>query len=158
MRTIIILLCLVVLITLCASAPAGIPPSHAHRHKAGVPPVSRPNIAWQTDIPTAFRQAKKQHKAIFLEVSTDWCGYCAVMDRSVFPDTHVRALVHKFIPLKINPEKSMLARAMVHQLGFRAYPSFAFVKYNGDLISTTTGYQSVEQMQALLQRALQQAQ
>ncbi|HZT41354.1 MAG TPA: thioredoxin family protein [Chthonomonadaceae bacterium] len=106
------LLCLAALVTLRAS-PAGVLSSHTHRHKAGVKHASPADIAWQTDIPAAFRLAKKQHKPLFINVSTDWCGYCAVMDRRVFPDAHIRVLTRKFIPFfpsLLSPETYNLSR------------------------------------------------
>jgi len=49
--------------------------------------------------------AKKKNKIAVVDVYTDWCGWCKVMDRETFTKQEVIDLINKeFVPVKFNPE------------------------------------------------------
>jgi uncharacterized protein YyaL (SSP411 family) len=49
--------------------------------------------------------AKKKNKIAVVDVYTDWCGWCKVMDRETFAKPEVIDLINKeFVPVKFNPE------------------------------------------------------
>jgi uncharacterized protein YyaL (SSP411 family) len=51
-------------------------------------------------------EANKTHKKkIFIDLYTDWCGWCKVMDRNVFSDSAVAAYMNEhFYCVKFNAE------------------------------------------------------
>jgi thioredoxin-related protein len=61
-------------------------------------------VAWMT-IEEAMEKSKVEKKKIFVDVFTDWCGWCKVMDRETFSDPEVaKVLNEKFYPVKLNAE------------------------------------------------------
>ena len=49
---------------------------------------------------------KTAPKKIFVDVYTDWCGWCKVMDKKTFTDSTVAAyLAANFYPVKLNAEQ-----------------------------------------------------
>jgi thioredoxin-related protein len=61
-------------------------------------------VAWMS-IEEALEKSKKEPRKIFVDVYTDWCGWCKVMDRETFSDPEVaRVLNEKFYAVKLNAE------------------------------------------------------
>jgi len=54
---------------------------------------------------TGYMLSKKWNKILLVDVYTDWCGWCKVMDRETYANKSVIALLNKdFICVKFNPE------------------------------------------------------
>jgi len=53
----------------------------------------------------AESSAQKQKRPILIDLYTDWCGWCKVMDKKTYANMNVANYVHeKFYPVKINAE------------------------------------------------------
>ena len=53
----------------------------------------------------SFQQAKDQHKLILIDVGTEWCGACQMMDWFTYTDAKVIELVKKhFVPIQVDAE------------------------------------------------------
>lgn len=67
---------------------------------------SKESIHW-LDFESGYAKAKKENKILLIDVYTDWCGWCKVMDRNTYTnDTVLRMLHEKFVTVKLNPEKN----------------------------------------------------
>src|SRR6185295_7853223 len=63
-------------------------------------------IKWMT-FEEAVEKSKTEKRKIFIDVYTDWCGWCKVMDKNTFPDPEVaRLLNEKFYPVKLDAEQT----------------------------------------------------
>ncbi|MFA8451491.1 MAG: thioredoxin family protein [Bacteroidales bacterium] len=52
-----------------------------------------------------IEKAKKEDKKVFIDVYTDWCGYCVKMDKTTFSNSEVAKEMNKhFIAIKFNAE------------------------------------------------------
>jgi uncharacterized protein YyaL (SSP411 family) len=50
-------------------------------------------------------KARKEGKVALIDVYTDWCHWCKVMDKNTYTNEAVIALINKdFVPIKFNPE------------------------------------------------------
>ncbi len=55
----------------------------------------------------AVERSKTEKRKIFIDVYTDWCGWCKVMDKNTFTDPKVAQLLNTyFYPVKFNAEQS----------------------------------------------------
>jgi len=109
----------------------------------------------------------------FVDVYTDWCGWCKKMDKATFAQAEIQEyLKQHFIPIKFNAEqKDALAflgkdyafnpnvgRKGTHDLarmmlaGRMSYPSFAFLNRKGEVIEVSKGYKTPEQFLPVLQK------
>jgi thioredoxin-related protein len=100
--------------------------------------------------------AKTQHKNIFVDVYTTWCGPCKMMDNNVYPDSALGALVNQdFIAIKVqmdctkndNPYvKSWYADAeqIKQSAKVESFPTLLFYNPEGQLIFKSIGYKSAK--------------
>jgi len=130
-------------------------------------------INWVT-LEEALEMQKKQPKKIMMDVYTNWCGPCKMLDRNTFQNKDVVNYVNKhYYAVKFNAEgdstvkydgktftnpnyKPELAkrRNSVHELTrylkVSAYPTIVFFDESGDLISPIRGYQKPQQIELYL--------
>lgn len=63
-------------------------------------------VKWMT-FEQAVEKSKTEKKKIFIDVYTDWCGWCKVMDKKTFSDPNVAKLLNEnFYPVKFNAEQA----------------------------------------------------
>lgn len=133
-----------------------------------------PRIKWYTIEEAVALNAKakpKDRKKFFIDVYTDWCGWCKKMDATTFTDpVIVKYMNEKFWPVKFNAESADPvtingqtyinpqpgSRRSAHQLavallnGRLSYPSFAFLDQEVKLITVLPGYNTPEQLEPVL--------
>ncbi|QJB37939.1 thioredoxin family protein [Chitinophaga oryzae] len=86
-----------------------------------------------------LEEARLQHRMIFVDVYTEWCGPCKYMDREVFTDPGVaRKYADQFIAYKLDAEKGEgVTLARKYNVG--AYPTFLFLNSDGYLVHKAVG-------------------
>lgn len=127
-------------------------------------------IKWYS-IEEAAELNKKHPKKFFIDVYTDWCGWCKKMDATTFTDPVIAEYMNEnFWPVKFdaestepitingqefvnpNPDK----RRSSHQLaiallnGKMSYPSFVFLDQDVKLITVLPGYNTPEKLEPVL--------
>lgn len=124
-------------------------------------------IQWMS-IEEAEAACKKKPRKIFVDVYTDWCGWCKKMDKSTFRDSLVMKLAgEKFYAVKLNAESrdniifrdkvfhfdaSRRANELAIMLlsGEMSYPSIAFLDEKLQPIQTHGGYADAGQFHLML--------
>jgi len=129
----------------------------------GVADNSTP-VNWLTfeEAMTSFAQEPRK---IFIDVYTDWCGWCKRMDATTFSDEAVANILQsKFYPVKFNAEQrepvtfdnhtfNFIPRGSkgYHELaatllnGKLSYPSAVFLNENFEIIQVLPGYRKAEE-------------
>jgi uncharacterized protein YyaL (SSP411 family) len=68
-------------------------------------PANTAVVKWMT-FEQAVEKSKIQKKKIFIDVFTDWCGWCKVMDKNTFSEAQVAKILNEdFYPVKFNAEQ-----------------------------------------------------
>src|SRR5450432_2145217 len=63
-------------------------------------------VHWMT-FEQAVQKNKTEKRRIFIDVFTDWCGWCKVMDKETFNEPQVAKLLNeKFYAVKFNAEQT----------------------------------------------------
>lgn len=114
----------------------------------------------------AVEANKKEPKKVFIDVYTDWCGWCKKMDKTTFmnPDI-VKAINEDFYAIKFDAEQKEVinfngaefkfinqGRRGVHQLAYAlldgrlGYPAFVFLDEEFSRIMISPGYKQVDQL------------
>ena len=67
-------------------------------------PVGSNKTAWIT-LEQAAENLKKEKRPVLIDLYTDWCGWCKVMDRKTYSNKNVSAyLAEEFYPVKVDAE------------------------------------------------------
>ena len=62
-------------------------------------------VKWMT-FEEALEKSKTEKRKIFIDVYTDWCGWCKVMDKNTFSEANVAKILNEdFYPVKFNAEQ-----------------------------------------------------
>ncbi len=99
-----------------------------------------PSIAWRIDLDSATAEAKQTGKILMVDVYTDWCEWCKVLDTKTYTDAKVIVEAQQFVALKLNPEKSKAGAAYVESFGVSGYPTILFVEGDRTLVGKVVGY------------------
>ena len=130
-------------------------------------PKQTTQVKW-LDFKTALAANKKKSKPLYIDVYTDWCGWCKKMDKTTFEDPEVVALLNQgFYPIKFDAEQSAsisfngklfekragerthaLAIAMLN--GQMSYPSTVFFNEKQEIITVVPGYLSADDLKPIL--------
>ncbi|NNF21897.1 MAG: DUF255 domain-containing protein [Saprospiraceae bacterium] len=122
-------------------------------------------INWMT-WSEAIEANKQTPKKIFVDVYTNWCGWCKKMDKTTFQDPKVvSALNQDFYAVKFNAEQKEAinfngsdfkfvnqGRRGVHQLAYAlldgrlGYPAFVFLDESFSRIMLSPGYKQPAQL------------
>lgn len=86
-------------------------------------PSENEAVKWMT-FEEAVQKSKIEKRKIFIDVYTDWCGWCKVMDKKTFNEPTVAKLLNeKFYPVKFNAEQR-------EDVVFNG-TTFKFIEYGG---------------------------
>lgn len=127
-------------------------------------------VQWMT-FEEAVAKSKKEKRKIFIDVYTDWCGWCKVMDKSTFNDPEVaRILNGKFYPVKFNAEQRgdiqfaghtfkfiENGRSGYHELAASllnnklSYPTVVFLTEDFQMIQPLPGYRKADEFHKIIQ-------
>lgn len=129
-------------------------------------------IKWMT-MDEALKAQKKDPKPIFMDVYTDWCGPCKMLDKNTFHDATIVEIVSKsYYAVKFNAEGNesitfkgtkytnpkyvadKVGRNSVHEftmfLKVQGYPTMYIFETNGDIKTNILGYKTAEQLKTEL--------
>ncbi len=124
-------------------------------------------IEW-LDIEEAQKRAKKKRKKIFIDVYTDWCGWCKVMDKKTFSHPEIAAYLNKnFYSVKMNAEKrdniifneelyKFNEQGKSHNLAIKllngqmSYPSTVYLDEKLNVIQAVPGFHNAKDFDAIL--------
>lgn len=127
-------------------------------------------VKWLT-FEQAIEKSKTEKRKIFIDVYTDWCGWCKVMDKNTFSEPNVAKILNEeFYPVKFNAEQRedvvlgpttykfvpsgsngyhQLAAALLNNK--LSYPTVVFLDENFGMIQPVPGYQKPEEFHKMIQ-------
>ncbi len=109
----------------------------------------------------AVKMGKKNPKKVFIDIYTDWCGWCKKMDATTFKNPIIaKYLNENYYPVKMDAEQNDTitfsgkqyvnpnphGRRSSHQLaiallqGKMSYPSYVFLNEKFEMLTVVKGY------------------
>ena len=135
--------------------------------------VNGQSINW-ISFEEAFKLQQTNPKNIIVDVYTNWCGPCKLLDRNTFQNKKVADLINKnFYAVKFNAEGNDIIKfddreftnpnyrpemanrrngnhQLTRYLGVNAYPTVVFLDDNSDIIYKLRGYNTPTQIEIWL--------
>lgn len=109
----------------------------------------------------AVKMSEKEPKKIFIDVYTDWCGWCKRMDRTTLKDDKVGTYVNQnFYAVKLNAEsqkkvsykgKEMTEQELAVQIfGATGYPTTVYLSQDQTMLQAIPGYLEADMLNKVL--------
>lgn len=88
---------------------------------------------------TVLDQAKDEKKLVFVEIYTDWCLPCKMMEEDVFTHEETAAVINKdFISYRVNAEKGEGPDInVIYEV--KSYPTLLFLDDRGNVLTRKKG-------------------
>lgn len=125
------------------------------------PPDKDVKIEWLT-MDEAYKKNEKKPRKIFVDVYTDWCGWCKVMDKNTFSNPEVIEYVNKnYYAVKLNAESSKEVKlgehttteqGVAHAFRVSSYPTIVFIEKDFKTFTPQAGYRDAKQFLAELKK------
>lgn len=127
-------------------------------------------VQWYT-FEEALQLQQQAPKKIFIDVYTDWCGWCKKMDKTTFKQQAIAEILNeKYYPVKFDAESDAPVEFMersftnprpgvsrsTHQLTYAllgkkvSYPSFAVLDEENQRLTVLKGYMSEDRLLPIL--------
>jgi thioredoxin-related protein len=134
---------------------------------ASIVSLQAQEVKWYT-IEEALELNKTQPRKIMIDVYTDWCGWCKVMDKNTFKQPVVsKYLNDNFYPVKFNAEQkedvnilgttfkfvsngSRGSNQFAAALGATGYPFVVFLDEQINIITSLPGYTKAQQFDKVI--------
>jgi len=134
------------------------------------PSIAQDKIKWMS-FEEAIAKLDEEPKHIFVDVYTDWCGWCKKMDASTFVDPVIVKLMNDhFYAVKLDAEQKDTirfqdkdfvnpnpdGRRSSHQMaqallkGKMSYPSFVFLNGKTEWLTVVSGFRKSPDMEQVL--------
>ncbi|HLO66075.1 MAG TPA: thioredoxin fold domain-containing protein [Holophaga sp.] len=99
---------------------------------------------WETSLPAAQTRARKEHKLIFLDIWTEWCGWCIRLQKDTFPSPAGKAALAKVVPLSLKTQlrdgTPTENKAYEQIFKVEGFPALYLLDSDGKVVSSQPGY------------------
>lgn len=137
---------------------------------SGQKSAKKEGIHWYS-FEEAYNLNKKKPKKVFVDVYTDWCGWCKKMDAETFANPMVAAYMQEhYYCVKLDAERkdtvvidgstfvnpNPKSTRSTHQLANEllrnkmSYPSYVFLSEKGQLLTVVSGYQPPKEFEPII--------
>lgn len=105
---------------------------------AACSPCNAQQTSWLTSFDQATKLAKRNGVPVMIYFTTEWCGWCRIMERDTFSDAQVAKSSKAYVGVKLDAEKE--GKVLSQKYKVSAYPSFVFVTPDGREMGRIVGY------------------
>lgn len=116
-------------------------------------------IEWLS-LEEAYARNQEEPRKIFVDVYTDWCGWCKKMDKVTFANDKVADYANEhYYAVKLDAEsdrefemagQKMTEQAVARQLGVRSYPTIVLIHEDFQKFQPVPGYREAEDFLEIL--------
>lgn len=108
-------------------------------------------IHWKSSLPEGLKAARENHSLVFVQVVTEWCGYCQRLQKEDYPRPEIKSLLAQFITVSIDGDRQPQVASDFHA---RGYPTLLILQPDGSIIARIDGYPGPQRLKDTLSRVL----
>ena len=108
---------------------------------------------WGSSIQKGFETAKQDKKFVIVDVFADWCTYCLVLEKEIFPDPEVSRVLDSFVKVRLDGEEFPNLRK---KYSIEGYPTILFLDGDGNYVTKISGLATKEDILGISKRILQE--
>ena len=117
-------------------------------------PLLAEEIAWNTDVKSAWQTAQAANRPLLLFVTSSHCPYCRKMQSNTLSSpTVARRVQDSYVPVMVNADDSA---AIAAQLKVSGVPTTLLVLPDGRIADRVEGYVSPAKLQGRLESVVKQ--
>ena len=68
--------------------------------------AASPEVKWEHSLDAAMTRAKAEHKVIFVDLWTGWCGWCIKLQKETFPSEEAKAALGKVVAVSLKTQEA----------------------------------------------------
>ena len=91
---------------------------------------------WESSIQSAMTRSKLEKKPILIDLYADWCTYCKILEKEIFPDPEVAKLLESFVTVRLDGEEYPNLRK---KYGVEGYPTILFIDSETNYLNKISG-------------------
>jgi len=99
---------------------------------------------WEHDLASAQRRAKAEHKLIFADVWTEWCGWCIKLQKDVFPSPEGKAALAGVVPVSLKTQlkngSPTELKSLENRFQVEGFPTLLILDADGKVVRRHSGY------------------
>jgi len=99
-----------------------------------------PAADWQRDVGAAFATARQSSKPLLVDLYADWCGWCKVLEKRVFPDPAFQRFAAGFVLLRVDVEDGGAGSELASRYDSSALPTMLYLEPSGALVGEVQGF------------------
>jgi thioredoxin-related protein len=110
-------------------------------------------LKWYDDYDAALKAAQKEHKLVYIFISSSQCGWCHKFEKTTLQDEAIKKRLKKeFITVHLVRDFDTVPQ----KFETRPVPRHYFVDENGEILYNSLGYRKVDMFNAFMDNAEEQ--
>jgi len=108
------------------------------------------NLEWSSDYKAALKEAKQEHKLVYVFITSDSCRWCRKFERTTLRDEDIDKRLHKeFVTIHMSRDQVKIPE----QFETTPVPRHYFVDGDGNILYSSLGHRSIETFDSFMDNA-----
>ena len=108
------------------------------------------DIHWPSDYKKALTQAKKEHKLVYILITSDSCQWCRKFEATTLQNADVKKRLFKdYVPIHLSRDQHVIPK----QFETAPVPRHYFTDANGKILYSSLGYRDETMFHAFMDNA-----
>ena len=103
-------------------------------------------MRWEHDLRRSLDQARGSNRLILIDIYSDWCHWCKVLDKDVYSDPQVASYLNSnFVCVKVNADDPTLGKWVKIKYDVVDYPAILMLRDKETVVGRIGGFEPKNQ-------------